>query len=121
MGRIPDEQYRLLSQDYTKEQQEIKERQPVAQARLEELKSAATNIARFLDNAKKYTEINELTSEILRTFIQRVEIGERAKKYSRNAMQEVRIYYRDIGLLDDMPETNNGEPSTAESYSEEVA
>ncbi len=121
MGRIPDEQYRLLSQDYTKEQQEIKERQPIAQARLEELKSAATNIARFLDNAKKYTEINELTSEILRTFIQRVEIGERAKKYSRNAMQEVRIYYRDIGLLDDMPKANNGEPSTAESYSEEVA
>ncbi len=121
MGRIPDEQYRLLSQDYTKEQQEIKERQPVAQARLEELKSTATNIARFLDNARKYTEINELTSEILRTFIQRVEIGERSKKYSRNAMQEVRIYYRDIGLLDDMPEANNGEPTATEGYSEEVA
>ncbi len=121
MGRIPDEQYRILSQDYTKEQQEIKERQPVAQARLEELKSAATNIARFLENARKYTEINELTSEILHTFIQRVEIGERAKKYSRNAMQEVRIYYRDIGLLDDMPEANNGELKIAESCSEEVA
>ncbi len=121
MGRIPDGQYRILSQDYTREQQEIKERLPAAQARLEELRSTATNIARFLENARKYTEINELTSEILHTFIQRVEIGERAKKYSRNAMQEVRIYYRDIGLLDDIPEANKEESTLTENSREEVA
>lgn len=39
------------------------------------------------------------------TFIQRVEVGERAKRYDRNAPQEIRIYYRDIGLIDEMPET----------------
>ncbi len=121
LGRIPDEQFRLLSQGYTEEQNGIKERQPIAQTRLEELKSSASNIARFLENAKKYTEINELTCEILRTFIQRVEIGERSKKYSRNATQEIKIYYRDIGLLDDIPETDKEEPALVENSIEEVA
>ena len=66
-------------------------------------------MARFLENAKKYSQIDELTSEILRTFIQKVTIGERSKKHSRNAVQEIRIFYRDVGLLDDMPEAAIGE------------
>ena len=42
---------------------------------------------------------SELACEILHTFIQRVEVGEQAKRYDRNAPQEIRIYYRDIGLI----------------------
>lgn len=121
LGRIPDEQYRLLSQGYTEEQNRIKERQPIAEARLEELRSSAANIARFLENARKYTEIKELTSEILRTFIQRVEIGERSQKYSRSVTQEIKIYYRDIGILDDIPEVDMGERTIPEHDTEEVA
>lgn len=113
LGRIPDEQYRILSQGYTEEQKQLKERLPVAEARLEELKSTATNVARFIENAKKYKQIDELTSEILRTFIQKVTIGERSKKHSRNAMQEIKIYYRDVGLLDDMPEVATEEAAVA--------
>lgn len=109
LGRIPDEQYRILSQGYTEEQKQLKERLPVAEARLEELKSTATNVARFLENAKKYSQIDELTSEILHTFIQKVTIGERSQKHSRNATQEIKIYYRDVGLLDDMPEADTAE------------
>ena len=109
LGRIPDEQYRILSQGYTEEQKQLRERLPVAEARLEELKSTATNVARFIENAKKYSQIDELTSEILRTFIQKVTIGERSKKHSRNAVQEIKIYYRDVGLLDDAPEADAAE------------
>jgi len=76
-----------------------------AQARLIELKDSEGNAIRFIENARKYTEITELTSEILHTFIQRVEVGERAERYSRTAPQEIRIYYSDIGIVDDIPET----------------
>ena len=38
-----------------------------------------------------------------------MEVGERAKRYDRNAPQEIRIYYRDIGLIDEMPETVTAE------------
>ncbi|MBR5949107.1 MAG: DUF4368 domain-containing protein [Clostridia bacterium] len=105
LGRIPDEQYRLLSRDYTREQAEIDEALPKVTEQLQKLKDSAGNVSRFLENARKYTEITELTCEILHTFIQRVEVGERAKRYDRNAPQEIRIYYRDIGLIDEMPET----------------
>lgn len=58
----------------------------------------------FIDKAKQYTEINELTAELLHLFIERVEVGERTEKWSRTAIQEVDIYYRDIGLLDNIIE-----------------
>ena len=114
LGRIPDEQYRILSQEYTTEQKDIQEQLPAMEARLQELKDSSSNIARFIENAKRYSEIPELTSEILHIFIKRVEVGERAEKYSRTAPQEVRIYYRDIGLVDELPQ------SMAEAVAEQV-
>ena len=39
------------------------------EVRLQELKDSSTNIARFIENAKRYKEIPELTAEILRIFI----------------------------------------------------
>ena len=120
LGRIPDEQYRILSAEYIAEQKAIQEELPEAQARLTELKDSEGNAIRFIENARKYTEIPELTSEILHTFIQRVEVGERAERYSRTAPQEIRIYYRDIGIVDDIPETMDiSEPY--EEYPDDVA
>ena len=85
LGRIPDEQYRILFQEYTVEQKEIQEQLPVMEIRLQELKNSSSNIARFIENAKRYKEIPELTAEILRIFIKRVQVGERAEKHSRTA------------------------------------
>ena len=49
---------------------------------------------------KQYTAIDGLTPQLLRLFIQRIEIGERTKKHSRSAGQSVRIVYQHIGALD---------------------
>lgn len=54
----------------------------------------------FIEKAKRYTEIRELTPEILRLFICRIEVGERGEKYSRTAGQSIRIIYRDVGVMD---------------------
>lgn len=35
-------------------------------------------------------------------FIEKIEVGERAKKHSRTAPQDIWIHYRDIGMLDDV-------------------
>ena len=89
------------------------------EVRLQELKDSSSNIARFIENAKRYSEIPDLTAEILRIFIKRVEVGERAEKYSRTAPQEVRIYDRDIGLVDELPRSMVD--SVAEEIPNEVA
>ena len=40
---------------------------------------------KFIDTAHKYTDLQELTSEVLRTFIAKVVIHERTDKWSKTA------------------------------------
>ena len=72
----------------------------------------------FLDKAKRYTDITELTPELLRLFIQRIEVGERTEKYSRSSHQSIRIVYRDIGTVDSAMEQGEVQPRIAPPLSE---
>ncbi|WZL75060.1 DUF4368 domain-containing protein [Clostridiaceae bacterium 35-E11] len=102
LGRIPDEHYRTLSEQYISEQKSLREIIPQSEERMEKLKSSLTNVDRFIEKAKKYTDLTELAPEILHMFIEKIEVGERAEKYSRTAPQDVWIHYRDIGMLSDV-------------------
>ena len=119
LGKIPNEVFRKLSGDYLTEQKEIQTAIPKREADLENLRASVTNVSAFIEKARQYTEINELTAEILHLFIERVEIGEREEKWSHTAPQEISIYYRDIGLMD-MDAEKPDEPK-ATSSSPEVA
>ena len=106
LGRIPDEQFRLLTSEYTQEQAKLKEDIPALEQRLEKLKDSLSNVARFVERAKRYEDIQKLTPELLHLFIEKIVVGERAERYSRTAPQEIRIYYRDVGLMDTPEETD---------------
>lgn len=54
---------------------------------------------RFIDKANRCTDINALSGELLNLFIKKIEIGERAERYSRTAEQEIVIHYRGIGVV----------------------
>lgn len=82
LGRIPDEQYRILSAEYTQEQVQIKEKLPHLEERQEKLQDSITNASRFVERAKQYSEISELTPELLRLFIERIVVGEQAENTS---------------------------------------
>lgn len=99
LGRISDEQFRLLTADYTDEQKDLQERIPILEYEVEKLKSESVNTQKFLDIANKYTDIRELTPEVLRTFISKIVIHERESKWSKTAEQEVDIYFRYIGNI----------------------
>lgn len=58
----------------------------------------------FIEKAKKYTDLTELTLELLRMFISKVVVGEKAEKYSCTAPQDIWIRYRDNGMLNDVKE-----------------
>jgi hypothetical protein len=109
LGRITNEQFRLLSADYNAEQKNLREAIPANEARLEKLKDSASNVEAFIGKAKKYTEINELTSEILRLFISRIEVGERDMKNSHSATRNIRIIYRDVGIMDSVEQITEKE------------
>lgn len=87
----------MFSGDYNAEQKALEEAIPEKETCLENLKASAANMVMFTEKAKRYTAIDGLAPELLRLMIQRIEVGERSKKYSRSAGQSIRIIYRDIG------------------------
>jgi len=72
---------------------------PKLRETIESLKASATNVEKFLDIARKYTDLKKLTPEILRTFIRKIVIHERSKKHTKDAEQEIDIYFTHIGNL----------------------
>ncbi len=99
LGKVTNEQFRMLSEDYNTEQKSLKERIPKTAERIEELQTSISNVTRFIDKARRYTEITELSAELLNVFIEKIEVGESAERYSRTAEQEIIIHYRDIGVV----------------------
>ena len=53
----------------------------------------------FIAKAKRYTDITELTPELLRLFIRKIVVHEKSAKWSKNALQTIEIHYRDIGWI----------------------
>ena len=118
LGRITNEQFRLLSGDYNAEQNGLDEAIPQKEERLDKLKSSADNVNAFIEKAKKYKSIDVLTPEIVRLFIARIEVGERSVKHSRHSTQRIRIVYRDIGEWDQEAEAEERSPQCTETISE---
>ena len=109
LGRISDEQYRMLSLDYNDEQKELEQSIPDLQKEIDTLKSECTNVQKFLDVVKKYVCVQELTPEVLRTFISKIVVHEREKKHSQTSPQQVDIYFRYIGTFALPGEINQAE------------
>lgn len=100
-GRLPNSTFDFLSNEYQTEQMDIADKLPRLSERGNALASEVGKVAGFIEKAKQYTEITELTSEIVRLFIDKIVVGGKAKKYDYSGEQKVDIYYRDIGLLND--------------------
>ena len=105
LGKITNEQFRMLSDGYNSEQRTIAEQIPILQKQIEELKASSTNVERFVMISNKYTDLQTLTPEILRTFIDKVIIHERTEKWAKTAEQQIDIYFRYVGCI--VPESSD--------------
>ena len=104
-GRITDERFDFLAKSYEDEGNELK-------TKIQELKNALASsvqeeekLSKFLKVVKSYTEIEELTPEILNSFIEKIYIGE-TEKYDGRKMQEVEIIYKFVGAIN-LPQYNS--------------
>lgn len=104
-GRITDERFDFLAKSYEDEGNDLK-------TNIQELKNALAssvqdeeNLLKFLKVVKSYTEIEELTPEILNSFIEKIYIGE-TEKYDGRKMQEVEIIYKFVGVIN-LPQYNS--------------
>ena len=99
LGRITPDQFQTLSASYALEQEQLKAGIPQKEAVIQELKETVCGTDNFIAKAKRYTDISELTPELLRLFIQKIVVHEKAVKWSKHAEQTVEIYYTDIGYV----------------------
>ena len=99
LGRITTEQFQMLSGSYTEEQNLITVGIPQKGSEIQRLRETAIGTDSFLDKAKRYTDITELTPELLRLFIEKIVVHEKEVKWSKHAPQTVEIYYNGIGYV----------------------
>lgn len=97
-GKITDERFRNLSFNYDKEQKELKVKIEQLSKNIENTEKKDTDITQFISNVKKYTEITELTPEILNELIEKILIHQ-AEKVNGKKVQEIDIYYRGVGII----------------------
>ena len=101
LGKVTNEQFRMLSDGYNAEQKTTVERLEQLKVEIEQLKSTAINVERFVSLARRYTDIRELTPEILRTFISKIVIHERPSRKKNEGEQRIDIYFTHIGSMPD--------------------
>ena len=100
LSRITTEQFQMLSSSYTEEQNQIAAGIPQKEADIQRLRKTVSGTDGFLDKAKRYMDITELTPELLRLFIEKIVVHEKEVKWSKHAPQTVEIYYNGIGFID---------------------
>lgn len=99
LGKITNEQFRMLSDGYNAEQRTIADQIPILQKQIEDLKASSTNVERFVTISNKYTDLQDLTPEILRTFVDKIVIHERTEKWAKTAEQQIDIHFRYVGCI----------------------
>ena len=97
-GRISDERFDFLAKSYEDEGDDLKTRIQELQIALSASFQDEEKLSKFLKVVKTYTEITELTPEILNSFIEKIYIGE-TEKYDGRKMQEVEIIYKFVGAI----------------------
>ena len=99
-GKISDERFEKLSATYEAEQRQLQERTAELQEFIDRAKEQHLNVDSFLAQIRKYTDIMELDAEIVRAFVERIEVFQPEKvPGTRTKRQTIRIYWNFIGAV----------------------
>ncbi len=97
-GKITDERFTILSLNYEKEQKELKSKVKELANKLDTTKQQELDLASFVSKVKQYTEISELTPEIINELIDKIYVYQ-SKKVNGKPTQQIDIYYNEIGII----------------------
>lgn len=99
IGKLSDERFMKMSKGYEDEQRTLQTEADEIQSELQQEEKKSVDVKRFLAIVKKYTDLTELTPEILREFIDKI-IVHAPDKSSGRRLQEIEIIYNHIGEFD---------------------
>lgn len=102
-GALSAERFAKLSGGYEKEQEELKQSAKELQAIVNTIETQAVNVQSFLKIVRKYTAPTELTSALLREFVEKI-VVHAPDKSSGHRTQRIDVHYNFIGEIDFSPE-----------------
>ena len=98
-GRISDERFARMSATYKADQQALEKRETELRLLMDSAKQKSVNVEYFLSLVQKYTDIQELTGEIIRKFVEKP-IVFKAEKVDGHRQQRIQIIYNAIGAVE---------------------
>ena len=97
-GKITDKRFTTLSLNYEKEQKELKSKVKELVNMLDTTKQQELDLTSFVSKVKQYTEISELTPEIINELISKIYVYQ-SEKVNGKPTQQIDIYYNGVGII----------------------
>ena len=97
-GKISDERFITMTADYEAEQRSLKASVADAEEKLAQANQGKTDLRMLLKGIREFSEVKQLTPEIVNTLIQRIEVHNNDKS-SGHCYVKVDIYFTAIGMF----------------------
>lgn len=98
LGKISDERFVKLSHKYEEEQAEINKKIRILQTEISKEEDHIGTADEFIHIIKKYSDLQELTPEVVKAFISRIVVWN-AQKQDGKRIQKIEIYYNCVGNI----------------------
>ena len=95
-GKVSDERFARMTANYEEEQKGLESRVAELKKLLAAEKDRSVNVDHFLTLVRKYTDVQELTAEIVREFVEKVYVYQ-AERIDGQKVQRIRIVWNCIG------------------------
>ena len=95
-GKISNERFAKMSESYETEQKELEERITALRSNIAAQQEDRVNVDSFIALVRKHTDIRELNAEIIREFVERIEVFQ-AERVCGKKVQKLRIVWNCIG------------------------
>ena len=103
IGKVSDEWFVELSHKYEKERMNLKAKIADTRHKIEELKNNNSEYEKFISAIRRFMQMDNLTSPLLRELIDHIDIFE-TEGTGKSRTQRIVIYYRFIGYIE-LPNT----------------
>ncbi len=103
IGKVNDEWFVELSHKYEKERMDLKAKIADTRHKIEELKNNNSEYEKFISAIRRFMQMDNLTSPLLRELIDHIDIFE-TEGTGKSRKQRIVIYYRFIGYIE-LPNT----------------
>lgn len=99
IGKVSDEWFIELSHKYEKERMDLKAKIADTRHKIEELKNTNSEYGKFISAIRRFMQMDNLTSPLLRELIDHIDIFE-TEGTGKSRTQRIVIYYRFIGYIE---------------------